>query len=131
MQLLSFLGVWFVNFLVLLLAWLLGGQTVVLGNLIWPPVMGAVITGLALAIIITLVKPIFEVAKIEIKNENYWTLLYLVVNIVGLWVLARLATYTGFGIVRFWVAIVLGIIITALQWTLNKYTLPRLPAKKV
>ena len=131
MQLLSFLGLWLVNVLVLLLAWLLGGQIVVLGNVIWPPIMAVLITSLLLSVIIALVKPVFEAVKIKVRNENYWILVYLAANIVGLWVLARLAAYTGFGIVRFWVAIVLGIIITILQWAFDKYLLKKAPAKKV
>jgi uncharacterized membrane protein YvlD (DUF360 family) len=130
MQLVGFLRLWLANFLILLLAWLLGGQTVVLGSLFWPPVIAALVTGLLLAAIVALVKPVFEVLKIKIRNENYWTLVFLVTNVVGLWVLARLAAFTGFGIVRFWVAIVLGIIITILQWIFDKYLLKKAPAKK-
>jgi len=130
MQLVDFLRLWLVNLLVLLLAWLLGGQIVVLGNVIWPPIMAALITSLLLSVIIALVKPVFEAVKIKVRNENYWILVYLAANIVGLWVLARLAAYTGFGIVRFWVAIVLGIIITILQWAFDKYLLKKAPTKK-
>jgi uncharacterized membrane protein YvlD (DUF360 family) len=130
MQYLYFLGAWFLNFLILLGVWLYGGQIVVLGNASLNSVVAAIVTSFLLAAIVSLIKPVLRELKVKIENENYKILILLVINIFGLWILARLAAYTGFGIVRFWVAIVLGVILTILHWALGKYVLPKLPAKK-
>jgi uncharacterized membrane protein YvlD (DUF360 family) len=124
-----FVGFWVINLLVLYLGYMVGTGSIVLGNASLTPVSAAIITGLLLTIIIFLVQPVLDILKIKAGDEKSLNLIYLVLNIVGLWVLARLAAYTGFGIVRFWVAIILGIIVTFFQLAFEKYLVKKIPIK--
>lgn len=116
------------NSVVLYLLSLIWVGKVVFGNAIVTPVVGIIFTGFLLTAITHLTQPVLRQLKIKISNENNLTLAFLVVNIVGVWILARLVI-TGFGIAVFWVAIILGIILTAVQWVFWKFVVQKLKTK--
>lgn len=89
---------------------------IVLGNSILSPILAALVTGVLLSAIMGLPEPIIKALNVKIKNEMHLALVYLVFNILGLWILARLANYSGFGVSSYIVVIVLGLILNMLQY---------------
>lgn len=126
---LKFISYWLINGIVLYLASLIVQGHVVFGNAIVSLPLALIFTSLLLTVIITLVVPVFDILKIKVEKESVWRLIYLGVNIGAIWVLARISPATGFGISRFWVAIILGIILNILQWISWKYIAKKVPAK--
>lgn len=111
-----FIGIALVNAIVLYVGSMLFPTDIVVGNSTWSPLFAALVTGVILSGVMALPEPILKSLKLKIKNEMYWALLYLVFNILGLWVLARLANYSGFGVSSYIVVIVLGLIMNMLQY---------------
>lgn len=89
---------------------------IVFGNATLPPILAVLITSLLLTGLLTQVEPIVTALKIKITNEAYWGILYGVFNIGGLWLIARISEWSGFGITSFSVAILLGIILNVCQY---------------
>lgn len=112
--------IWFTNAAVLYLASLIFPSWVVFGNVTLPGGIALVITSLILTLLLTQVMPAIKALKLKIEGEIQMGLIYGVVNIVGLWLWARGAVYTGFGISSVWVAITLGVILTLIQWKIWK-----------
>lgn len=104
------------NALVLYIASMILPAMVVLGNAGLSNFMAAILTAILLTILLYLVKPILKVANVKVKGNMAINVTYGAANIVGLWVLAKMAVYTGFGITGFAVAITLGIILSVVQF---------------
>lgn len=116
-KVLQFAGFWAVNIVFLWLASLVWPSHVVFGNAAISPVLGIIWTAFLLTSAMYAVNPVLSQLKIKVTKEAYMGLIYLVVNVVALWALARwLGSLTGFGIGAFWVAIVLGVIVNFIQW---------------
>lgn len=121
-KVLQFAGFWAVNILFLWLASLVWPSHVVFGNANITPVLGIIWTAFLLNAAIYAVTPVLNQFKIKLEKEFQMGLIYLVVNIVALWVLARwIQLITGFGIGAFWVAIILGVIVNFIQWGFWKF----------
>lgn len=120
MNLLIFISFWVSNSLFFYLAFLVWPGSVVLGNDIRSPVAAAMLNGFLLTIVIAALPLILKTVNFKVKTGTEQTIIYLVFNTVAIWVLAHLATFTGFGITAFWVAIVLGFGINLLQWAIDK-----------
>lgn len=121
-KVLQFAGFWAVNILFLWLASLVWPSHVVFGNANITPVLGIIWTAFLLNAAIYAVTPVLNQFKIKLEKEFQMGLIYLVVNIVALWVLARwLQPITGFGIGAFWVAIIIGAIVNFIQWGFWKF----------
>lgn len=118
----SFLSYWVTNSLFLYLAFLVFPNIIVLGNNVRSPTVAALASGLLLTIIIGLVPYVAKKANLKIKKESQLGMVYFVVNVLGIWLIARGATVIGFGITAFWVAIILGFIVNLLQWGVWKAT---------
>lgn len=120
MNLLTFMFYWVTNSLFFYLAFLVWPTSVVLGNDIRSPVAAAMLNGFLLTLVITAVPLILKTVNFKVKKGNEQTIIYFVFNTVGIWILARLAIFTGFGITAFWVAIILGFGVNLLQWVIGK-----------
>lgn len=118
----NFLGLWIVNFVIFLVANLLFGNRVVFGNGILPYIVALLVTSFLLTAVIFLVKPAVNYTGLKIKGGLNWFLIYIIADIVLVWVLARLAILTGFGISSYLVAVVLGIVLNIGQWIFAKAT---------
>ncbi len=105
-----------VNAIVLYVGSMLFPTDLVLGNNILSPVLAALVTGTILSAVMALLEPILKSLKLKIKNEMHLALVYLVFNILGLWVLAKLANYSGFGVSSYMVVVVLGLVLNTLQY---------------
>jgi len=116
----NLLGLWVVNLVIFLVANLFFSDKIVLGNALLPYVAAILITTFLLTAAIFLIKPAVNYTNLKIKGGLNWFLIYIIANIVLVWVLARLATITGFGITSFLVAVVLGIVLNIGQWGFAK-----------
>lgn len=108
------------NALVLYIASMVFPTMVVLGNAGLSNFMAAILTAALLTVLLYLVKPVLQASKVKVKGNMAINITYGAANIVGLWVLAKMAVYTGFGITGFIVAIALGIVLSAVQFGIWK-----------
>lgn len=119
------ISLWVTNSIFFYLAFLLWPSAVVLGNNIRSPIVASMLSGFLLTVVVALAPPIMRLTGLKIKEESKQALFYLIFNVVGIWLIARLATFTGFGVVSFWVAVALGIVVNFLQWGVWKTTLKK------
>lgn len=124
-NLINFVSLWVANAIVILVANLISKDNVVLGTKTMPYVAALLVTTFLLTAIIFLIKPALDWLKLKIEGDINWILIYLVTAIVAVWVLARLAMLTGFGISSYYIAIILGIIINIVQWVAGKILKPK------
>jgi uncharacterized membrane protein YvlD (DUF360 family) len=117
----NFLVFWVLNLVVFFVAHWLFREQVVFGNILLPYWAALLVASFLQTGVVFLVKPILVRSGLKLKGDLNWVLIYTVANIVTVWVLARLAFLTGFGISSFIVAIVLGIILIICQWILGKF----------
>lgn len=96
-------------------------ENIVLGNDILPMFLALCVIALILSIIFQILSIILKTIKFKQKNTLLLGAVFTIVNIVTVWILARLAIYTGFGISSFGVAIVLGVAFGLAQLGIKKY----------
>ena len=106
------------NAIVIYLASLLFPMLVVLGNDKVPNILALLFTALLLTLILSLVAPVLKILKLKVTGDLSINTTYGIANIAGLWILGRLASFIGLGISSFVVAIVLGVILSIVQFVL-------------
>ncbi|MEK7166541.1 MAG: hypothetical protein AAB874_07070 [Patescibacteria group bacterium] len=121
----GFIVFWLVNSAIFYFSPFMFGILVATGNARLAPFMASIISGFLITIADALTLPIFERLGIELKDEWQWTLAYLFVNVLSIWVIARYADLTGVGITNAWVAVLLGVIFNLLQWVVWRTVLPK------
>ncbi len=114
------------------LVWALNSSLFYLGNMLYPDSlvlgtatlskgMAAVFSGLLLTILCKMAKPF--VTKVGIKSVSgrlKMFVFYWLVNSLAIWIIARLAPISGFGIVAFYWAFLLGLATSLGQWLLRQ-----------
>lgn len=112
-----FIIVWLVNSLVVYLASYFYPVDFVLGTYMLTPVFAALLTGFLIAGTGRLAKAVFakRVSK-WLKGRFGMFVFYFLVNSIAVWLFARLAPVTGFGITAFYWAFVLGLTLSLIQW---------------
>jgi len=105
------------NFIVLFLGSLVPGRYLVFGNAISSFVWALVITSILLGALVSLVGKAADVYNLK-YSENVWMIVYLVVNVAGLYLLARtgVSEVVGVGIQKFWVAAAVGVVLNVAQY---------------
>lgn len=121
MNIIVFLCFWVTNSLFFYLASLFWSTAVVLGNNIRSPFIAAIMSGFILTLVITLVPFILKSAGYKIKKEKEQAAVYFIFNAIGIWLIAKLANFLGFGIKAFWVALILAAVVNLLQLLVWKY----------
>lgn len=111
-----FIALWVINALVLFLASLVLPANYVLGNQNLSPVSATIVSGLLVTALAWTAKPLADAANFKIAGETNKFLFYWGANSVAVWIAARLAFISGFGISRFYWAIALGLALNMLQW---------------
>jgi uncharacterized membrane protein YvlD (DUF360 family) len=104
----SFLLTWLVSALVISIANTFFPQTYVLGTMSLSRTAALILSSGVLAWVTTLLMPVFteiEIRKKMVLAPRHWILGYLIINVIVLWIIARLAESLGFGIAS-WVAVV-------------------------
>mgnify|MGYP001609295389 CR=1 FL=1 len=104
------------NAFVLYISSMLFPTNIVLGNNSLTPILAAVLTGFILSAVMALPEPTMKAIGLKTKNEMHLAFVYLVFNVVGLWVLGRIANYVGFGVSSFVVVFVLGFVLNFVQY---------------
>lgn len=107
---------WLVNGVLLLIANWLMPNDFVLGTWRRDVLGSAVVAGALWTIITLLVEPFMEVLKFKPKNPMHSMMIYLVVNFVALWVTARMAPLTGFGVSGWLWILVLAFVANMVQY---------------
>jgi len=97
----TFFLIWLVNALVIALANVVFPNNIVLGTMSLSYYMALILSSGVLAWVATLALPLFteiEIRKQMVLTPQHWMLGYLIINVVYLWILARLAEAIGLGI---------------------------------
>lgn len=113
-----FLVMFVVNSIVMYLANMFFPYMVVLGNARYTAVSALLVSMFALTLILTLATPLIErvAAAAHTKLEMmHWVGLYMLLNIVSLWTIARYAEVFGLGIASWGVVVVLAFVMNLLQ----------------
>jgi len=121
----GFIVFWLANSAIFYFAPFVFGSLVVSGNARLAPFMASVVSGFLVTIADALTLPLFERLGIELRDEWQWTLAYLFVNVLSIWVIARYADLTGVGIQNAWVAVLLGVIFNVVQWIMWRTVFPK------
>jgi len=121
-KLIKFLILWTVNTLLLLIFAALFANDIVLGNAVMTKPMASVLVGLILTILISLVPKVAKKYDVKIKDEKIQTSVYFFVDLVSIWILKRLADFTGLGISNILWVLILAIIVALVQVGVEKYS---------
>jgi len=115
-KLIRFLSLWIVSSIVLLVASALLSNNIVLGNDRLSKSTAGVISGFILTLIAHFVPKAVEKIDFKVKNEYAWQGVFLVANVIILWVIKRFALISGLGISNIFYVFILGVAITLAQW---------------
>lgn len=89
---------------------------VVTGNARLTPFLASVISGFLLSVTDALVMPACAYLHLKFKAQWQWSMAFLVVNMLGVWLIARYADLTGVGVTNAWTAALVGVLSTVVQW---------------
>lgn len=114
----SFAVIFIVNMIVLYFANLWFPNTVVLGTMSLTTLWALLLSAGALAVVGTFSIPFFH--EVEMRSNKVltpleWTLGYLVINFVSLWLLTRAAEIFGMGVTSWLVVLVLAVVLDIVQ----------------
>ena len=113
-----FLLLWPVNAIVIALANVLFPEQIVLGTSTVSMAGALVLSSGILAWLATMVLPLFtevEIRKQMVLSPRHWMAGYLVVNVIGVWVLARFAYAIGMGMASWVYVLGLAIVLDVAQ----------------
>lgn len=120
-KIVGLLSFWVVNSLVLLVSSAIFGGSVVLGNDKVSTPMAAIISGLIITGLTSLVQPLVAKSGFRVKG-NLMAGVYLAANIVFVWIIKRFALVLGLGIANILYTVLVGILLTVGQWAVAKAT---------
>lgn len=113
---LPFVSFWLLNSLLLYLAAMFLPQYFELGTATVPETKAIFWSGLLLTTIVWLSKPVADGLGLKLEGNTKMFLYYWLVNSSAIWILARVAEYSGLGISAFYWAIVFGVFANLGQW---------------
>ena len=113
---LPFFSYFLINTVVLYLAASFLPANYVIGSSFLPFFPNLLWSGLILTLLIKMGKPFSKTIKFKIEGGLKKFFYYWLVSSVAVWIVARLAVITGFGISGFYWAIVLGFVLKLLHW---------------
>lgn len=116
MNIYEFLSFWIINSVVFYTASTVWPNDVVVGNRYLPAVPAAVFAAFVLTFIVEVFQNLLSRRKIKLKSGFQNKLASLVLNTASVWLTARGGPIVGLGITSWRVAVVLGVILTLLQW---------------
>ncbi len=120
--LIKFLILWIANSLVLVILSAVFKSNIVLGNANLTKPAASVLVGLILSIFVYLVPMIAKKMELKLKDNKMLALAYFIVNAVGLWIVKRLADFTGLGISSVLFVLIIAVIAALVQVGVDKYT---------
>lgn len=125
-KIVNFVALWVVDALLLVVFSGMFSENIVLGNNRLSLPAAAALSGLILTLLVFFAPSVVQKTGYKIKDEQMRWVVFLGVNIVGLWVIKRLATITGLGISGILYVLALAVVVTVGQWVLAKVV----PVKK-
>lgn len=123
-NLVNFLGFWIVSVLILVVFSNIYLDDVVLGNISITTPAATLLNGLILALAIYLVPSVVNKLDLKLKVSDEKVLLvgYFLTNVVALWVLKRLADFTGLGISSILHVLVVAVVMSLMQVGVKRYS---------
>jgi len=118
-----FFTFWILNSLILFILSVIFPNNIVFGNDVLSGVFAAFWTGFILTFLSWLAKPILAKFNFKLSGVRNRMLFYFALNVILIWILARIPNFTGFGITRFTWAIILGLILELVEagsWEIMK-----------
>ncbi|KKQ25192.1 MAG: hypothetical protein US62_C0003G0021 [Candidatus Woesebacteria bacterium GW2011_GWA1_37_8] len=91
-----------------------------LGNMNFTPMSAGLVAGFALTVVGFVAKTFAKGAGLTKRGRYPMFLYYGFANSAGIWVIARVADLTGFGISRFYWAILLGFLASLTHWLVRQ-----------
>ncbi len=115
-----FLLFWVANSILLYLAFMVFPQYFMLGTFRMSAIAATIVAGGVWTLLVMLVDPLVKRFKLKINGVPQMTVLYWLANFVALWITARLAPFTGFGVSRFVWILALAFVANLVQFALWK-----------
>lgn len=109
-----------VNLITLYIAYLLVPSFIVLGNANLTDWTAVLLNSFLISTIYYLVLRLAKYLNINTSKNSSWILTGLITNILSIWFISKGAVLTGLGISSYLIALILGIIITSLQYLICK-----------
>ena len=114
-----FIGFWVANSLVVYGSTLVAPESFVLGNAYVTSIWAAMAAGLVMTILVTMgamFKPVVDLMDDSLKDRGMTLGYFWLVNIVAIWVTARMAGVFGFGVAKFYWVGLLAVVTDVVQW---------------
>jgi hypothetical protein len=92
-----------------------------LGNDIFTPLQAALFTGFVWNWVLWLIEPAFKDLEIKLDNPMFMMGAYFVVNFASIWLLARFAVLTGFGVFSYVWVFALALVANFVQYAVWTY----------
>lgn len=118
--LIRFAVIWALNSTLIFLANSYYPSDFVLGNSVLSPINAGIFSGFLLTVFCRLVKPLVRKFGFEVKGRYKMFAFYWLVNSVGIWLIARIAPFSGLGITAFYWAFALGFVASLVQWLVRQ-----------
>jgi uncharacterized membrane protein YvlD (DUF360 family) len=118
----GFVANWLVTSVIFYFLPLLFPGLIATGNVRLTPFLASIISAFLLSLLDASTMPTFNSLKIKLTQEWQWMLIFLFTNILGVWLIARYADLTGFGVANAWIAVGVGIVVNVGQWAVWKAT---------
>ena len=128
-KLAQFLAFWVANSLSLIVLSMIVKNSVVLGNSKVSMLEAAILSGLILTVVGGVVDQFvrksgmveslvttFKSAGMKMKAESIWGMVYLVVNIILVWVIKKFALIVGLGVSDILFTLIVAVVLTGAQW---------------
>jgi len=116
----KFVGYWVVNTLVLALVNTFFPDSFELGNAYLITPIAAVVSGFLLTTLLVLAKGLARSKMFKVQGRLIMFAYYWVAASAGVWVVARVADISGFGIVNFTWAIAAGFAVSLTNWMMRQ-----------
>lgn len=128
-KLLAFVIIWVTNSILLYVAFSLYPLNFVLGNFRFGAIPSALWSGFAWTFITWLFKPVISKFNIKLNGLLMKSAFYLAANFVAIWITARMAPVTGFGVSSFTYVLGLAVVAEIAQLAVWNIVVPLLGKK--
>ena len=121
-RLIKFLAIWVVNSILLAVLSQIFSSSVVLGNAVLSKGLASVFSAFLVTIVFFLVPVAAEKAEITVKDSRVWIVLDFIALVIGIWLVKRLSVLTGLGISSVIFVIIVAILVSLLDFGIDKYS---------
>lgn len=115
----GFISFWILDSLLLYLATVVYPAAYTLGTYRLSTLWAAIVAGFIWTVLVWFSEPIVSIVKLKVPDKMK-LFFYLFTNFVALWLVARLAPYSGFGVASFVWAFVLALVANFVQYLVMK-----------